>query len=258
MEVHDEDVTSTVRRSRRTQRLGRRMCTIDRKNESDSPGAPLFNDNPGSVGAGGLVGGARDHARSDGGHRHLLEADLAHPGGQVRAGARECCAHSQCSGSQERRQRRGVDFRSSRTRPDTGELRAASPDSGCARSDADENAAGTRDRPTYSAYSENARERQHQADVGDLEHRRHQRAAHLESDDRGRDKPGQASRTRFDASEMSTRRTNRRARRARDGASSVPDRPSSRIGRGAGATHRSSSMRGSTSCSLRLATPSHA
>ena len=35
------------------------------------------------VGTGGLVGGARGHARSDGGHWHLLEADLAHPGGQV-------------------------------------------------------------------------------------------------------------------------------------------------------------------------------
>jgi hypothetical protein len=56
------------------------MCTIDRKNESESRGSPLFNDNPGSVGAGGLVGGARDHARSDGGHGvywkpiwHILE-----------------------------------------------------------------------------------------------------------------------------------------------------------------------------------------
>jgi transposase len=28
------------------------MCTIDRKNESESRGSPLFNDNPGSVGAG--------------------------------------------------------------------------------------------------------------------------------------------------------------------------------------------------------------
>src|SRR5215470_2983062 len=101
------------------------MCTIDRKDESESRGAPLFNGNAGSVGAGGLVGGARGHARSDGGLRHLLEADLVHPGGQVRAGARECCAHSQCSWSQERRQRRDMDFRSSRTRPDTGELRAA-------------------------------------------------------------------------------------------------------------------------------------
>src|SRR5260221_4652594 len=42
MEVHDEDVTSTVRRSRRAQRLGRRMCTIDCKDEGDSRGAPLF------------------------------------------------------------------------------------------------------------------------------------------------------------------------------------------------------------------------
>ena len=44
MEVHDGDVISTVRRSRRTQQLCRRMCTIDRKNESESRGAPLFND----------------------------------------------------------------------------------------------------------------------------------------------------------------------------------------------------------------------
>ncbi len=43
----------------------------------------FFDGNAGSVGAGGLVGGARDHARCNGGHRHLLEADLAHPGGQV-------------------------------------------------------------------------------------------------------------------------------------------------------------------------------
>jgi len=48
------------------------MCTIDRKDESESRGAPLFNGNAGSVGA-GLVGGARGHARSDGGHWHLLE-----------------------------------------------------------------------------------------------------------------------------------------------------------------------------------------
>jgi transposase len=41
-------------------------------------------------------------------------------------------------------------------RPDTCELRAAGPDSGCARSNADENAVGTRGRPTYSAYSKNA------------------------------------------------------------------------------------------------------
>ena len=181
------------------------MCAIDGKDESEPRGASLFNGNARSLGAGGLVGGARDHARGDGGHRRLLEADLAHPGGQVRAGARECCAHSQCSRPQERRQRRGVDLRSARTRPDTGELRAASPDSGRARSDADENAAGTRGRPTYSAHSENAGGRQHQADVGDLEHHGHQRAAHLESDDRGRDERDQAGRTRIDASEVSPR-----------------------------------------------------
>src|SRR6201998_111182 len=43
-----------------------------------------------------------------------------------------------------------------------------------ARSDADKNAAGSRGRPTYSADSENARERQHQVDLGDLEHHGHQ------------------------------------------------------------------------------------
>src|SRR5215468_5729966 len=52
MEVPDEDVTSTARRSRRAQRLGRRMCTIDRQDESESRGAPLFDGNAGSVGAG--------------------------------------------------------------------------------------------------------------------------------------------------------------------------------------------------------------
>src|SRR5438132_13786977 len=41
--------------------------------------------------------------------------DLAHPGGQVRTGARECRTHSQCSRRQERRQRRGVDLRPART-----------------------------------------------------------------------------------------------------------------------------------------------
>jgi hypothetical protein len=81
MEVHDEDVTWTVRGSRRTQRVCRCMCTINRKNESKSRGAPLLNDNPRSVGASGLVVGARGHARSDGGHRRLVEADLAYPGG---------------------------------------------------------------------------------------------------------------------------------------------------------------------------------
>ena len=54
-----------------------------------------------------------------------------------------------------------------------------------------------------------------------------ERAAHLESNDRRRDETRQAGRTRFDTSEMSTRRTNRCARRLRDGASSVPHRPSS-------------------------------
>ena len=34
------------------------MCTINRKNESKSRGAPLLNDNPRSVGASGLVVGA--------------------------------------------------------------------------------------------------------------------------------------------------------------------------------------------------------
>src|SRR5882672_9413216 len=47
--------------------------------------------------------------------------------------------------------------------------------------------------------------------IGDLEHHRHQRAAHLESDDRGRDEPDQACRARFDASEMSPSRIDRRA-----------------------------------------------
>ena len=36
--------------------------------------------------------------------RRLLEADLAHSGGPVRAYARECCTHPQCSRPQERRQ----------------------------------------------------------------------------------------------------------------------------------------------------------
>ena len=79
-----------------------------------------------------------------------------------------------------------------------------------ARSDEDENAAGTRDRTTYSAYSENAGGRQHQADVSDLGHRGHERAAHFESDDRGRDERGQAGRARFDASKMSSSRIDRR------------------------------------------------
>ena len=64
------------------------------------------------------------------------------------------------------RQRCGVDLRPARTRPDTGELRAASADPGRARSHAHENAAGTRGRPTYSAHSESSGELQHQADVG--------------------------------------------------------------------------------------------
>ena len=42
-----------------------------------------------------------------------------------------------------------------------------------------------------------------------------------------RDETRQAGRTRFDTSEMSTRRTNRCARRLRDGTSSVSHRPSS-------------------------------
>ena len=49
---------------------------------------PLFNDDARSFGTCGLATGPRNHPRGDGGHGHLLEADLAHAGGSVRA-----CAH---------------------------------------------------------------------------------------------------------------------------------------------------------------------
>src|ERR1700758_1234439 len=108
-----------------------------------------------------------------------------------------------------------------------------------ARSDADKNAAGSRGRPTYSADSENAGERQHQVDLGDLEHHGHQWAAHLESDNQGRDEPGQPGGTRFDGSQMPPNRFDGRSRRARDSASSVSHCPSSQADRRTGEAHRS-------------------
>ena len=111
MEVRGQDITSTVRRSRRAQQLGRRMCTIDRKDESDFTRCGAFQRQ----------------------HRDLLElADwLAALGithvameatgiywkpiwhileGRFELVLANACAHSQCSGSQERCQRRRCGF----------------------------------------------------------------------------------------------------------------------------------------------------
>ena len=64
---------------------------------------------------------------------------VAHPrrGSVVHAGARQRAAHPECSGPQERPEGCGVDRRPAGARADFRQLRAAGPDSGTARPDAD-------------------------------------------------------------------------------------------------------------------------
>ena len=80
---------------------------------------------PGAARTGRLAGRARLHARGDGSHRRVLEAGVARAGGEFELVLANAAHIKQRARAQDRRQRRHVDRRSARARPDPRQLRAA-------------------------------------------------------------------------------------------------------------------------------------
>ena len=121
----------------------------------------------GSARTGGLADRGGLHARGDGGDRRVLEAGVARPRRRrvVHAGARQRAAHPERSGPQERPERRGLDRRPVGARADSGQLRAAGPDPGTARPDADPQATGPRDHAAHATPAEDARRREREVDA---------------------------------------------------------------------------------------------
>ena len=98
---------------------------------SDGGQAVLSHD-PRLASIRGLAGGRQHHARRHGGDRGLLEARLARSSYQVHVDPGQRGAHSQRSGPQERCERCDLDRRTPGSRPDPGEFRAATANSGIA------------------------------------------------------------------------------------------------------------------------------
>lgn len=80
---------------------------------------------------------------------HILE-------GSVRAGPGQCPPYPQRPGTQDRRQRRDVDRRSARARPDPLQLRTALGDTGTTRPHPHAQTTRARDRPAQPAHPESA------------------------------------------------------------------------------------------------------
>ncbi len=163
--------------------------------------------------AGRLAGRARLHPRGDGGHGRVLEAGVARAEGRLRAGAGQRRAHPQRARSQDRRQRRDVDRRPARARPDPLELRAAAGDPAAARPDPHPQAARAGGLAALAAHPEGARRRQPQAGQRALGRAGQERAGDARCHRRRPERSGAAGRARPGHGAQQDRRAARGAAR---------------------------------------------
>ena len=171
-EAADGSPVSALRRLGCPREDGRRLCAqhVGRDGHLRTPHG--LDEYSRTARTRGLADGAWRHARGDGSNRRLLEAGVACPRRPRDPRARQCHAHPEHPGSEERQERCDVDRRSPGAGADSQQLRPANAHPGTARSHPHAQAAGARDRAAHAASTEDPRGRQCQADGSDQRHPR--------------------------------------------------------------------------------------